>query len=192
MSYYRTQYRPQVGLGGHVTPGIKALLIANVGVFALQVLGQQIQPGWDMVRVFGLSSELVLHKHYLWQLVTYMFLHAPEPAGWRGPLRPPGRDALRLPVSKAGMEAEAVLERSPLEVAPPALPGDAPRRRELPLPLSVARPCQLQSDWRKEAAIASPSPSAICAGSRMRSRPLPPPLWKSTRPAALMSAAGTI
>src|SRR2546425_1732649 len=77
MSYYRTQYRPQVGLGGHVTPGIKALLIANVGVFALQVLGQQIPPGWDMVRVFGLSSELVLHKHYLWQLVTYMFLHAP-------------------------------------------------------------------------------------------------------------------
>ena len=76
MSHYRTQYSSQVGLGGRITPGVKVLLIANVGVFALQVLAQQISGGGDVELIFGLRPELVLHKLYLWQLVTYMFLHS--------------------------------------------------------------------------------------------------------------------
>src|SRR2546425_1133619 len=76
MSYYRTQYSPQVGLGGRITPGVKALLIINVGVFALQVLAQQIAGSGDFENTFGLLPNLVIHKFQLWRLVTYMFLHS--------------------------------------------------------------------------------------------------------------------
>src|SRR2546428_9725960 len=79
MSYYRTQYSPQIGLGGRITPGVKALLIANVSVFALQVLAQQIAGGGDVELIFGLLPNMVLHKFQLWRLVTYMFLHS---TGW--------------------------------------------------------------------------------------------------------------
>src|SRR6267143_3139629 len=79
MSYYRTPYSPQVGLGGRITPGVKALIIANVGVFVLQILVGQFGGGGDVELIFGLKPELVLHKLYLWQLVTYMFLHS---TGW--------------------------------------------------------------------------------------------------------------
>ena len=76
MSSNRTQYSPQIGLGGRITPGVKALLIANVSVFALQVLAQQIAGSEDVVLIFGLLPNLVLHKFQLWRLVTYMFLHS--------------------------------------------------------------------------------------------------------------------
>jgi len=79
MSSYRTPYSPQVGLGGRITPGVKALIIANVGVFVLQILVGQFGGGGDVELIFGLKPELVLHKLYLWQLVTYMFLHS---TGW--------------------------------------------------------------------------------------------------------------
>jgi len=78
MSYYRTQYSPQVGLGGRITPGVKALIIANVSVFALQILVGQFGRRTDMEQIFGLTPS-VIHDRYLWQLVTYMFLHS---TGW--------------------------------------------------------------------------------------------------------------
>src|SRR3989442_12106017 len=80
MSYYRTQYSPQIGLGGRITPGVKALLIVNVSVFALQVLAQQIAGSGDVELIFGLLPNLVIHKLQLWRLVPYMFLHSPS---WR-------------------------------------------------------------------------------------------------------------
>src|SRR6266496_5532833 len=79
MSYYRTQYSPQIGLGGRITPGVKSLLIANVAVFALQVLAQQMGRGGEIEGIFGLRPSDVIHGPYLWQLVTYMFLHS---TGW--------------------------------------------------------------------------------------------------------------
>ncbi|HKB08756.1 MAG TPA: hypothetical protein VKF61_10800, partial [Candidatus Polarisedimenticolia bacterium] len=60
MSYCRTQYSPQIGLGGRITPGVKALLIANVCVFGLQVLAQQFG-GADLVAQFGLLPSRVIH-----------------------------------------------------------------------------------------------------------------------------------
>ncbi len=82
MAYYRTPYSPQVGLGGRITPGVKALLIANVSVFALQVLAQQIR-GVGLETLFGLSPVAVIRGLFLWQLITYMFLHT---TGWLGHL----------------------------------------------------------------------------------------------------------
>jgi len=78
MSSYRTQYSPQIGLGGRITPGVKALLIANVCVFGLQVLAQQFG-GADLVEKFGLKPNVVIHGFEVWRLVTYMFLHS---TGW--------------------------------------------------------------------------------------------------------------
>ncbi len=76
MSSHRPQYSPQIGLGGRITPGVKALLIANVSVFALQVLAQQIARTDDVEQIFGLLPNMVLHNLQLWRLVTYMFLHS--------------------------------------------------------------------------------------------------------------------
>ena len=78
MAYYRTPYSPQVGLGGRITPGVKALLIANVSVFALQVLAEQIR-GIRLDTLFGLAPAAVIQQYFVWQLVTYMFLHS---TGW--------------------------------------------------------------------------------------------------------------
>ncbi len=53
-----------------MTPGVKRLLIANGVVFLLQTIGVISS------RFFGLVPALVIQKFYVWQLFTYMFLHA--------------------------------------------------------------------------------------------------------------------
>jgi membrane associated rhomboid family serine protease len=58
------------GPGYGLTPAIKWLMIANGIVFALQLVS-----GYTMVMYFGLVPQLVIHKGFLWQFVTYMFLH---------------------------------------------------------------------------------------------------------------------
>jgi membrane associated rhomboid family serine protease len=54
---------------GAVTPAVKLLLIANVVAYLVQF----VFPG--IVQWLGLSPELVLREFWLWQPVTYMFLH---------------------------------------------------------------------------------------------------------------------
>jgi membrane associated rhomboid family serine protease len=79
MTYYdRADSRSQVMLGGPVTPGIKALMIANGAVFVVQMLALRVG-GAAIEPIFGLQPELVIHKFWVWQLVTYMFLHS---TGW--------------------------------------------------------------------------------------------------------------
>ena len=54
-------------------PGLKWLIIVNVGVFVLMTL---IPPLSDVMRtLFSLSAEGVVHNLFVWQLFTYMFLH---------------------------------------------------------------------------------------------------------------------
>ena len=50
---------------------VKKIVIANVGVFILQLLLVRT----DFIYYFALSPRLVLTRGYVWQLVTYMFLH---------------------------------------------------------------------------------------------------------------------
>jgi membrane associated rhomboid family serine protease len=78
MSHYRTQYDPRIGLGGRITPGVKGLIIANVAVFGLQVLSNLVG-GVRLEASFGLQPPMVFQGLAVWQLVTYMFLHA---TGW--------------------------------------------------------------------------------------------------------------
>jgi membrane associated rhomboid family serine protease len=71
-------YSSQIGLGGRITPGIKALLIANVSVFVVQVLAQEFGD-MGIEPIFGLRPVDVYRNFRVWQLVTYMFLHS---TGW--------------------------------------------------------------------------------------------------------------
>ncbi|HEV8201864.1 MAG TPA: rhomboid family intramembrane serine protease [Candidatus Polarisedimenticolia bacterium] len=66
-----------IGLGGAITPAVKGLIIANCAVYALQILTQRFGGG-GIESLFALTPTLMREKMWLWQLVTYMFLHAPN------------------------------------------------------------------------------------------------------------------
>ncbi len=59
-----------MGLGARLTPGVKYLLIANSGVFLLQLIFWRPILYW-----FGLNPDMVIHSLAIWQFFTYMFLH---------------------------------------------------------------------------------------------------------------------
>jgi membrane associated rhomboid family serine protease len=58
---------------GPVTPAVRALLYANIGVYVASLIFPEI------VVWLGLSPRLVLERGWLWQPVTYMFVHARSP-----------------------------------------------------------------------------------------------------------------
>lgn len=72
MTSYRGE-RYRIGLGGPLTSMIKYLIIANVGIFILQVLVNR-QTGGSFDQLFALHPRF-LHNLALWQIVSYMFLH---------------------------------------------------------------------------------------------------------------------
>ena len=77
MPSYRSSYGAEFGIGGRLTPGIKYLIISNVCVFVIQVLSWRIgEIGIEWI--FGLRAVDVYHKFWIWQPVTYMFLHEPS------------------------------------------------------------------------------------------------------------------
>jgi len=58
---------------GPLTPAVKALLYTNIGVYVLSLI-------FPVIRVaLGLVPKLVVEHAWLWQLATYMFVHAPSP-----------------------------------------------------------------------------------------------------------------
>lgn len=74
MGYTRLRYT-RSSFFGYLTPGVKWLLISNTVAFLLYYLGgQAVQE--NAKAAFGLVPAGVLKNFYLWQLVTYMFLHA--------------------------------------------------------------------------------------------------------------------
>jgi membrane associated rhomboid family serine protease len=63
-------YTSSVSFGpGPLSPALKAIIGANVAVFVLQLLSP------SLVDTFGLVPFLVTRRFWVWQLVTYMFLH---------------------------------------------------------------------------------------------------------------------
>jgi membrane associated rhomboid family serine protease len=68
MSYNYSTRTLNFGFGG-ITRAVKYLLLINVGVFILEYLW-----GPGLIRIFGLTPVLI-KKGYIWQLVTYLFLH---------------------------------------------------------------------------------------------------------------------
>ncbi|MBI2817309.1 MAG: rhomboid family intramembrane serine protease [Acidobacteria bacterium] len=76
---YRTN-RSTFGLsfGPGLTPGVKQLLIANIAVYVLASLLIPLGFGRPFAWLV-LNPYSVTHDFYVWQLVTYMFLHQPFP-----------------------------------------------------------------------------------------------------------------
>jgi len=74
--YY--QQGPGVPLGFHVTwtRTVKWLLGINVGVFVLQMLMARAGQSWLIGLLVMNPREVFAFPPHLWQLVTYMFLHA--------------------------------------------------------------------------------------------------------------------
>ena len=65
--------RPIV-FGGDLAPGVRALLFTTIGVFLFQLLAQTLA-GVRFERLFGLVPYDVTHHLFLWQPVSYLFLH---------------------------------------------------------------------------------------------------------------------
>src|SRR5262245_12221162 len=63
------------GIGGAITPAVKYLIIANVAVFLLQFALQSMDLYGVFLRLFALQPSLVYQELFVWQLVTYLFLH---------------------------------------------------------------------------------------------------------------------
>jgi membrane associated rhomboid family serine protease len=73
-SRYRARFGG-FGIGGGWTPAVKALVIACTIGFLLQIFDRLSGGGPYILGKFGLVPAMVTHKFYLWQLVTYIFLH---------------------------------------------------------------------------------------------------------------------
>jgi membrane associated rhomboid family serine protease len=58
---------------GPMTPGVKAIVFANVGAFILTFIAPSV-----MIDVFGLSPEAVIGRFEVWRLATYLFIHHPQ------------------------------------------------------------------------------------------------------------------
>jgi len=61
----------QFGIQRGLTPAIKGLLIANGGVYLLQMLTSSSA----IIQNFGLVPSAILNHFYIWQVFTYMFVH---------------------------------------------------------------------------------------------------------------------
>lgn len=72
MSRYRSTFSG-FGIGGW-TPAVKILIISCVVAFFLQIF-DALSGNPSFIYKFGLSPALVTQHFYLWQLVTYIFLH---------------------------------------------------------------------------------------------------------------------
>ena len=71
-------YQSPVGFGFdfRITPAVKKLLIANVAAFVFSVLAGAAGGGQLIRSMLMLTPFTVTHQLAIWQLVTYMFLHA--------------------------------------------------------------------------------------------------------------------
>jgi len=67
--YSRNQMRWNIG-GGGMTPAVKTLLIANGIVYLFQML-----VGPQIIMVLGLIPRFSWSRLFIWQFITYMFLH---------------------------------------------------------------------------------------------------------------------
>jgi len=78
MSPYR---QVAYSFGPPLTRKVKWLIIITSAAFVLTYIPAQIfrlEFFNDLFELFGLRADLVIHRFYIWQLVTYLFLHG----GW--------------------------------------------------------------------------------------------------------------
>lgn len=64
-----------MGIGGAITPAVKYLIIVNAACFLVKTVLESLGLDAVFLQTFGLVPHLVTTKLYLWQLVTYLFIH---------------------------------------------------------------------------------------------------------------------
>jgi membrane associated rhomboid family serine protease len=74
MAYSTRSYARSYSDSGGLPPAIKWLLIANVGIYLLQFFGG-LASERQFINYFWLRPLDVVSHFFIWQLVTYMFLH---------------------------------------------------------------------------------------------------------------------
>ena len=78
-SRYPGSFGPRVNWGGMLTPAIRNIVIACTGVFFIQTLTRLLLPleyTALLNHIFGLVPWYVTRRLFVWQLGTYLFLHA--------------------------------------------------------------------------------------------------------------------
>src|ERR671918_650432 len=74
MRRYRPAPTVEYSFGpGPITPAVKAIILANIAFF---IASQLYQP---LLKYLGIVPEWVLTRGWVWQLGTYMFMHANVP-----------------------------------------------------------------------------------------------------------------
>jgi len=66
----------RISFGPRISPVVKYLVILNALVFVWQFIARIGGGGYGLITTLGLVPAAVVGKLYLWQLVTYLFLHA--------------------------------------------------------------------------------------------------------------------
>jgi membrane associated rhomboid family serine protease len=68
---------PTISFGGPMTRAVKGLIVANVAVFVLRFWVHSFsRVPFDFDEMFGLVPAAVTQEYFLWQLVSYLFVHA--------------------------------------------------------------------------------------------------------------------
>src|SRR5580692_3016212 len=75
MAYSTRSYARSYSDSGGLPPAIKWLLISNIGIYLLQFFGGLAGAGAVITYYFGLRPLDVVSHFFIWQVVTYMFLH---------------------------------------------------------------------------------------------------------------------
>ncbi|MCA9732247.1 MAG: rhomboid family intramembrane serine protease [Deferribacteres bacterium] len=70
---YQTQ-RFHIGLGPGMTPMVRNLIFINIGIYIIQNIAIAFL-NIDFNGLFGLVPVYFLHNLFIWQIVTYLFLH---------------------------------------------------------------------------------------------------------------------
>ena len=61
-----------VTMGSRLTPAVKYIILACVGIYFLSALGAR----GEMIDFLGLTPHSVFTKLFIWQPLTYLFFHA--------------------------------------------------------------------------------------------------------------------
>src|SRR3974377_2332296 len=78
-SRYPGSFGPRVSWSGMLTPAIRNIILACLGVFLIQTIVKLIFPLEYTAlfnHFFGLVPWYVTRRLYVWQPLTYLFLHA--------------------------------------------------------------------------------------------------------------------
>lgn len=75
MGFSTRSYTQPYTMGGGIPRGVKLLLLVNVAVFLVTTFMGRTELGTWLVSTFGLRPADVLGRFFLWQMVSYLFLH---------------------------------------------------------------------------------------------------------------------